>query len=646
MSDASSVDARESDDSPLTLAEASERHGISAPTLRRLCDTGQLRCTREGRGWRVRASDVERYLLTRRPPGNPATVVRLEGPAPNPRLRDAIGWVFSVAVAGTRSQVSIWLTNDLVATLTDEHDVRELVVGAAEVLVQEALLEREHLPLEYEITLVSRDRATLLRAAGAGPEYYTTAEAPIEAGVVIRREFGALDFARDALWPGDTLADTPAGYEDVVVETWTAGARRYVRTVRVALDASADRRRASMVRSACDAYLVRCARTGQRPASWLPGVVERVEALNLAQQRVLQTTYEFFDEHGEWPTFKHVAAILERDYEIDIEEVLPALPRQYLYGYPEGYRPDERVILSIAGLAQCSGAGPDVDLYMQVLRWLVDRRRVLISDPETSEQDLRVASGELAHVLPDSLEQPDIALRKIYQLLQQEMHVWTSMGTNGVSSWSMTLAPAIRRYRGLSSFGEYLEKSGRLDPQPSLWRSAVGTGLTAQTLAWLTQTTSRESAARSERTTSEAVGTRPDTLPVTPTIFVLMPFASAFDDVYRAVKDACTSLGPSLNARCYRADDISTPGRITQQIVDAIREADLIIADMTNNNSNVLFEVGYADALDKPIIALNQEIDAAPFDIRDWRQLSYSIDELADLRKRLVASLLETLPTR
>jgi nucleoside 2-deoxyribosyltransferase len=65
---------------------------------------------------------------------------------------------------------------------------------------------------------------------------------------------------------------------------------------------------------------------------------------------------------------------------------------------------------------------------------------------------------------------------------------------------------------------------------------------------------------------------------------------------------------------------MAEPGRITDQIVNAIETADLIVADLTGNNPNVMFELGYADRAGKEVVLLNQEIGATPFDIKDWRQ--------------------------
>jgi nucleoside 2-deoxyribosyltransferase len=109
-----------------------------------------------------------------------------------------------------------------------------------------------------------------------------------------------------------------------------------------------------------------------------------------------------------------------------------------------------------------------------------------------------------------------------------------------------------------------------------------------------------------------------------------MPFGEVWSDPVRdAIGRSCTDLaGEGLQLDCERADEIAKPGRITEQIIAALRNADLIIADITESNPNVMFELGFADALGKQIIVLNQDVEAAPFDIKDWRAIAYSVREL------------------
>ncbi len=127
--------------------------------------------------------------------------------------------------------------------------------------------------------------------------------------------------------------------------------------------------------------------------------------------------------------------------------------------------------------------------------------------------------------------------------------------------------------------------------------------------------------------------------------FVIMPFRELWSaDTYQLIVSSAASLEPPL--RTIRADKIFAPGRITEQIVEAIRNARLVIADITGLNANVMWELGYADALNKPVVILRQHTAEAPFDIYERRQVLYSSPhgpaEEASLRQHLRGALPST----
>jgi len=75
--------------------------------------------------------------------------------------------------------------------------------------------------------------------------------------------------------------------------------------------------------------------------------------------------------------------------------------------------------------------------------------------------------------------------------------------------------------------------------------------------------------------------------------FVLMPFEKSFDDVYKlGIQEAAKEVG----IRAERIDEQIFAGDILKRIYQEINNADLIIADMSQRNTNVFYEVGYADA--------------------------------------------------
>ncbi len=125
--------------------------------------------------------------------------------------------------------------------------------------------------------------------------------------------------------------------------------------------------------------------------------------------------------------------------------------------------------------------------------------------------------------------------------------------------------------------------------------------------------------------------------------FVLMPFAPELTGVYRnAIKPAAEAAG----LRCERADDTARPGVIVDQIDESIWQARVIVADLTDLNPNVMQEVGFARAREKPVVFITQgEFRDLPFDIRHYRAYRYHPDDegLAALRDRLQRSFQEVL---
>ncbi len=71
------------------------------------------------------------------------------------------------------------------------------------------------------------------------------------------------------------------------------------------------------------------------------------------------------------------------------------------------------------------------------------------------------------------------------------------------------------------------------------------------------------------------------------------------------------------------------------QVWQGIRGADVVVADVTGSNPNVMIEVGMAAALGKEVIVISQS-DMLPFDIRHWRRITYAPADLPRLEEELV----------
>ncbi len=95
----------------------------------------------------------------------------------------------------------------------------------------------------------------------------------------------------------------------------------------------------------------------------------------------------------------------------------------------------------------------------------------------------------------------------------------------------------------------------------------------------------------------------------------------------------------------FRSDKISEPGRITIQVLKELSESDILIADLTETNPNVMYELGIRQAIMKPYVLMAAKGQSLPFDLSDFRTIFYLLDldgvEVSqnELRKQLEKAL-------
>src|SRR5277367_6648795 len=87
-----------------------------------------------------------------------------------------------------------------------------------------------------------------------------------------------------------------------------------------------------------------------------------------------------------------------------------------------------------------------------------------------------------------------------------------------------------------------------------------------------------------------------------------------------------------------RADHIDRPGVITVQVVQRLFDPDLLIADLTDRNPNVYYELAIRHAARKPTIHIISRGQDIPFDVQDMRVVLYDLtdpDSLEDAVRQL-----------
>ncbi len=76
-----------------------------------------------------------------------------------------------------------------------------------------------------------------------------------------------------------------------------------------------------------------------------------------------------------------------------------------------------------------------------------------------------------------------------------------------------------------------------------------------------------------------------------------------------------------------RADSIFSSTSIMSDIWRYIRNASVVLADVTGKNANVFYELGLAHASRKPVVIVTASLEDVPFDLKGLRVIGYDKDD-------------------
>lgn len=109
--------------------------------------------------------------------------------------------------------------------------------------------------------------------------------------------------------------------------------------------------------------------------------------------------------------------------------------------------------------------------------------------------------------------------------------------------------------------------------------------------------------------------------------FVMMPFVEPIGGYYTSIYQPAIE---KVKLKADRADsDLYGTGKIVDQIWRGITSARILLAELTARNANVLYELGLAHALHKPVVLICSKANEAdvPFDLRHVRVIYYDKDD-------------------
>ena len=128
--------------------------------------------------------------------------------------------------------------------------------------------------------------------------------------------------------------------------------------------------------------------------------------------------------------------------------------------------------------------------------------------------------------------------------------------------------------------------------------------------------------------------------------FVISPIGDEDSETRKrsdqVLKHIITGPVEQLGYEVIRADKISEPGIITSQIIEHIVEAALVIADLTEKNPNVFYELALRHAIRKPLVQIIKTGEVIPFDVAATRIIKFDLhnpDSVATAKEEILSQV-------
>lgn len=145
----------------------------------------------------------------------------------------------------------------------------------------------------------------------------------------------------------------------------------------------------------------------------------------------------------------------------------------------------------------------------------------------------------------------------------------------------------------------------------------------------------------------EGVDKNEDSPQIVKTCFIVTPIGADDSSTRRSAQGVIDSaIKPVLKELGYQAlvaHEMFKIGSITTQVIEQLLNADMVIANLTELNPNVMYELAVRHAKRKPVVAIVEKGTRLPFDLAEERTLFYANDMLGvhELMPRLKLTIKE-----
>lgn len=113
-------------------------------------------------------------------------------------------------------------------------------------------------------------------------------------------------------------------------------------------------------------------------------------------------------------------------------------------------------------------------------------------------------------------------------------------------------------------------------------------------------------------------------------LFVISPIGEEGSNIRnqadKVLKFIIKPVAEELGYEAIRADEEIKSNLISKSVIRNVVESDLVVADMTNHNPNVFYELAIRHTIGKSVIQMIEESGILPFDVSHQRTIKYELD--------------------
>jgi len=112
------------------------------------------------------------------------------------------------------------------------------------------------------------------------------------------------------------------------------------------------------------------------------------------------------------------------------------------------------------------------------------------------------------------------------------------------------------------------------------------------------------------------------------TCFIITPIGKPSDPIRRHIDGVVQGIKDAIGGEfdVIVAHEMFDIGSINRQVLEQIYTSDLVIANLTNLNPNVMYELAFRHSVGKPAIVIAEAGTVLPFDVKDERAFEYIND--------------------